>query len=360
MKITFVAPYPNLAGGNRVVADYAEGLRRKGHDVVFAAAASSRSVRRQVRSAIRERKLPSRENNAAIKSHFQNRDIEIIFAEKPGPVLAETVPDADIIIATWWETAFWIKDFPAEKGEKFYFMQDYGASNQPLDRLIESWHFGYKMITISRWLDSLVQKFAPQPTALVINGVDPALFDVGARQKATPPTVGFLYSSLPTKGAAFAIDAIGKAASQIPDLAVQILGELPEEFLRQLPSNTTVRHHVRDDALRDIYGACDAWLFPSLHEGFGLPILEAMACGTPVIAFASSAAPEVMGDNVGVLTPIGDVDRMADAIVRFANMPESDWRDHAEAARNTVYPFYTVDRAVEDFEAALLNFPETR
>jgi glycosyltransferase involved in cell wall biosynthesis len=50
---------------------------------------------------------------------------------------------------------------------------------------------------------------------------------------------------------------------------------------------------VSDDLLPAIYSAAEALAFPSLYEGFGLPILEAMACGTPVVASRASCLPEV-------------------------------------------------------------------
>lgn len=53
--------------------------------------------------------------------------------------------------------------------------------------------------------------------------------------------------------------------------------------------------HISDDELVMLYNLCKLFIFPSLHEGFGLPILEAMACGAPVIASNNSSIPEVMG-----------------------------------------------------------------
>jgi alpha-1,3-rhamnosyl/mannosyltransferase len=65
-----------------------------------------------------------------------------------------------------------------------------------------------------------------------------------------------------------------------------------------------------------VYSAAGCFVFPSLHEGFGLPALEAMACGTPVIASNRSSLPEVVGD-AGLLVDPADAAAIAGAIGRL-------------------------------------------
>jgi glycosyltransferase involved in cell wall biosynthesis len=61
--------------------------------------------------------------------------------------------------------------------------------------------------------------------------------------------------------------------------------------------------YVTDDDLPSLYSGAEALIFPSLHEGFGVPIIEAMACGTPVITSNCSAMPEVAGDAAILIDP---------------------------------------------------------
>lgn len=72
---------------------------------------------------------------------------------------------------------------------------------------------------------------------------------------------------------------------------------------------------VSEEALRALYRGADLFLFPALCEGFGLPVLEAMASGLPVIASNTSSLPEVVGDAAITLDPL-DVDAWASAIRR--------------------------------------------
>lgn len=73
--------------------------------------------------------------------------------------------------------------------------------------------------------------------------------------------------------------------------------------------------YVPDAAMPLIYSGAAAFVFPSLYEGFGLPPLEAMACGAPVISSQTSSLPEVVGD-AGVLIDPLNVDEIAESLRR--------------------------------------------
>jgi glycosyltransferase involved in cell wall biosynthesis len=70
---------------------------------------------------------------------------------------------------------------------------------------------------------------------------------------------------------------------------------------------------VSDDDLVGLYNAADLFLYPCLYAGFGLPPLEAMACGTPVITSYNSSLPEIVGDAAKLINPY-DSEKLADAI----------------------------------------------
>lgn len=74
---------------------------------------------------------------------------------------------------------------------------------------------------------------------------------------------------------------------------------------------------VDDEALQLLYRGALALVFPSLYEGFGLPPLEAMACGCPVVAARAASLPEVCGDAALYVDPL-DVGEMANALLRVA------------------------------------------
>jgi glycosyltransferase involved in cell wall biosynthesis len=77
---------------------------------------------------------------------------------------------------------------------------------------------------------------------------------------------------------------------------------------------------VLDDDLPALYRGADALVYPSLIEGFGLPVLEAMRCGTPVLTSSTSSLPEVGGEAALYVDPY-DVDAIAAALCKLASQP---------------------------------------
>ncbi|GMV37993.1 MAG: hypothetical protein AMXMBFR61_25010 [Fimbriimonadales bacterium] len=88
-------------------------------------------------------------------------------------------------------------------------------------------------------------------------------------------------------------------------------------------SHTHELGYVPDESLPALYSAADAFFFPSLYEGFGLPVLEAMACGCPVVCSDGGALPEVVGD-AALVVPARDERAWTEAIGRVLGSP--DWR----------------------------------
>ena len=91
--------------------------------------------------------------------------------------------------------------------------------------------------------------------------------------------------------------------------------------LRDLIASSALEGDVRfagfvpDDDLVHFYGATDALVLPSLWEGFGLPALEAMACGAPVVVSDAGALPEVVAD-AGIVFPAGSVEALTASLTR--------------------------------------------
>jgi len=112
-------------------------------------------------------------------------------------------------------------------------------------------------------------------------------------------------------------------------------------------------NYVSDRDLIALYSQCYLFVFPSLHEGFGLPALEAMACGAAVIGSATTSVPEVIGREDALFNPL-DLDQMAE-MMRRALTDDAYWHSLRESSPERVSKFSwdaTGRKALAAFEAA--------
>jgi glycosyltransferase involved in cell wall biosynthesis len=351
MRITFILPGFNLSGGARVLAVYADRLRRRGHQVLAVAPGEPRpSLRRVLGALLRGEGWPSRDTGP---SHFDGVGVERRLLDHPGPVTDADLPDADVVIATWWETALWASRLAPAKGVAVHFIQGYDVYVDPPETVDPAYRLPLPKIVISSWLRNLVQQhFGQTPIAVIPNSVDTATFHAPPRGRQSTPTVGLTYSTERIKGCDISLRAYEQARAELPNLRLVSMGNNPVSESLPLPPGAEFTFHARDEVLRQVYAGCDVWLSGSREEGFGLPILEAMACRTPVIAAPAGAAPELLAKGGGVLVPFEDVPAMARAIVQICTLPDAEWRALSDAALANARSF-TWDDAVAMMEAAL-------
>lgn len=117
------------------------------------------------------------------------------------------------------------------------------------------------------------------------------------------------------------IEAFSKI--KLVDVKLAIVGKINkmDETIAQLPQQLGIGDRVRflgfvpDEDLAALYGAAEAFVFPSLYEGFGIPPLEAMACGCPTIVSRVASLPEVCGCAAYYVNPL-DIDSIAEGIFK--------------------------------------------
>jgi len=353
MKITFVLPTLSLSGGIRVVSIFAERLKKRGHEVfVISVPPSKPSLIQQAKSVLRGRGwIPTPQQPP---SFFDNLSVQPKIINRYRPIKNKDLPDADVIVATWWETAEWVAKLSPSKGAKAYFLQHYEVFDYlPKARVEATWNLPLHKITIAQWLVDIAHKrYGDHQVSLVPPTVDTKQFYASKREKQSIPTVGMYYSQAYWKGSDIALKAFSLAAEKIPNLRLIAFGmEEPSPEL-PLPPNSQFVIQPDQDKLKDYYSKCDAWLFPSRCEGFGLPIIEAMACRTPVIGTPVGAAPEFLSGGTGILVKPEDPEAMAKAIEFICGLPNADWQAMSEAAYAKAI-VYTWDDATERFEGAL-------
>jgi glycosyltransferase involved in cell wall biosynthesis len=360
MKITFVLPNLSLSGGIRVVAVYADRLKQRGHEVfVVSVPKRSPTLRQQVRSLLKGKGwLPTPQPQT---SHFDHLDVSRRVLECHRPVTDADVPDADVVIATWWETAEWVAQLLPAKGAKLYFIQHYEVFDYLSKERVEATYWlPMQKIAVAQWLvDLMAEKYGDRTIQLVPNAIDPKQFYAPPRTKQPIPTVGLMYSPAQWKGCDLSLKAVELARQAIPNLRLVAFGDTHSSDSLPLPVGTEYFYKAHQDVLRMVYSQCDVWLFGSRSEGFGLPILEAMACRTPVIGTPTGAAPELLADGAGVLVKSEDPEDMARAIAKVCQLSQDNWRRMSDMAY-TRATSYTWDDACDRFEAVLVSQSSTR
>lgn len=136
---------------------------------------------------------------------------------------------------------------------------------------------------------------------------------VRARHKLSAPYVLAVGTVQPRKNYEFLVRAFRLVAERHPHQLIIAGGkgwldeDLPLEIVRQgLQDRVRLAGFVDDADLPALYTMAELLVFPSLYEGFGLPLLEAMACGTPVISSNASSLPEVAQGDSAILLPPDD------------------------------------------------------
>lgn len=109
------------------------------------------------------------------------------------------------------------------------------------------------------------------------------------------------------------------------DLRLLVVGAAGRVFAGQgfdhVPDGVQLLGRVEDTDLPSLYAAAEAMVYPSLYEGFGLPPLEAMACGTPVITSNTTSLPEVVGNAALLINPYLEVS-LLQAMQRITEQPQ--------------------------------------
>lgn len=138
------------------------------------------------------------------------------------------------------------------------------------------------------------------------------------------------------------------ARRTVPGIELVIAGDPGAQAPASMPG-ARMLGRVTQEELADLYGAAGCFVFPSRYEGFGLPCLEAMACGCPVAAYRNSSLPEVV-DGAGLLVSDGDPAALGQAAAEMARNP-GEWRQKGIARAGEFDWGKAATQTVEAYEA---------
>ncbi|MFN8625553.1 MAG: glycosyltransferase family 4 protein [Candidatus Binatia bacterium] len=208
----------------------------------------------------------------------------------------------------------------------------------------------------STFVESTIRAFHPnKQLARAPYGVDLAFWHPAPRSHGSG-RLRFIYVGQASirKGIPLLLEAWEQAAVRDAELELVGTWQLAERKRVTLPHGVTHRPACSPAALRERYRAADVFVFPSFFEGFGLVLLEAMACGLPAIASEATAGPDIVSADSGRLLPCGDLDALVGSLRWFAQHRDRlpvvsraaraqaercTWEDYRRCVNEAVAPF---------------------
>ena len=252
---------------------------------------------------------------------FRNRDVRSIVV----PVLAgESVPGRfDVVVATAWQVVPAVQALPARLGRKVYFLQDHESyllgDAAIRAAMARTFTVPWPLVVNSEPVQRLVEAVAGRGCQRIPCAIDTATFgldtpvDSGERQ-----LVGFPARLEQAKRTGDAVAAVELVRSRIEPgrrPGVWCFGSHPRA---DIPAWIT--HHVApgDGELRHLYNRTAVFIVPSLHEGFGLPGAESMACGAALVSTRNGGVNAYATHaESALLCPVKDPGALAAATIRL-------------------------------------------
>ena len=185
----------------------------------------------------------------------------------------------------------------------------------------------------------------PARISVVPLGADTEVFAPPQVPRVAGRIVAMASADTPLKGVATLLEAFAKLRTEreVELVLVSKPGPRTRQLVDSLAIDDSVRfvHGLSDRDLAGVLGSAEVACVPSLYEGFSLPAVEAMACGTPLVASRAGALPEVVGEDgsCGQLVAPGDAEQLAGALAVLLDDPDRRRRMGAAARARAVERF---------------------
>ena len=227
----------------------------------------------------------------------------------------DIIEDADISVATSYETAKPVSKLSCSKGEKFYFIQHFEDWSTSKENLYSSYRLGMNNIVISKWLKKIVDEASNKNNKLILNGLDLKTFCRNTKISKKKYTIAMMYSDDPMKGSIYGLKAIDVLIKKYKNLEIVLYGnpKRPPELLK------SIKYYRRasEESVSKILNEASIFLCTSISEGFGLPGLEAMGCECALVTSDCIGALEYANNSNSIIYKPKDIDAIVESISKL-------------------------------------------
>ena len=324
-----------VAGGVRAILTYADRLAGLGHDVTLVVPAGGRGAAwwRNVQRAGPEW-MPGLRARIAWVARWS----------------ADALPDADVLVATAWQSAPVVAAAPARCGAKLYLVQHYESLYHGEPAAVDAtYRLPLAKVVISTWLRDVMRERFDSDAEVLVTPVDRALFRrVPVQVTTSRPRVLMLHHDYAWKGVADGLAVVARVKERVPALWLVGFGVKPP---RRRPAYDEFHVDPPQTALAALYSGCDLYLCPSWDEGLGMPPMEAMACGAALVTYDNGGCRDYARDGqTALVAPRRDAAALTTALARLAADPALRARI-AAAGMAHVTTAFDWDRSVARLEA---------
>ncbi len=320
MDIAFVLPTISTvpSGGHKIVFDYANYLNRSGHSVTIYYITENLMKRRfrneRLRKAVCTFVAPrfprwyKLERGIRVKSLFERR-----------------MPyNHDVVIATAVKTAYFLSEIKSG-AEKAYFIQGFETWNATQEEVYNSYNLIRNKIVVSKWLLEIVRNHSCGNIKILSNPINTRIFKCDKSQKERiKHSLAFHYRTEKCKGSTYAIEVVKKLQEEYHDLSVFVVGISERPY--DLPEYCKYYRKIKSEQIAEINNIVQVFLCTSIDEGFGLPGMEAMACGCALVSTDYPGVREYATDEYNaLLSPARDTEMLVSNIEKL--FEDIDLRD---------------------------------
>ena len=355
MRITFIQSSLWLSGGARVVVEFANRLNARQHEVsvVIPKGAISEELAKEISPAV-----------AILEANYTlTKSIGLLGKMRLTYAMVQAIKPCDVIVSTHTPTTL-VSFFAGSilrRGVPVWLYQDYPGmfAERPFEgwllRNALRWHKA--ALVVSNHLKEDLSSFSQGTILYVGEGLSHVHYLKPTQRSeiqaaSSRRSIFYLGDFRPRKGLVDFLAAARLVAEKVPDIELWVATKEPGEVQTDLPVRFIFR--PSQELLAELYATCDLFVSASWYEGFGLPPLEAMACGAPVVMTDSGGVRDFASpENNCLLVPPRKPEQLAQAMQRVLEDGELAARLRLNGPPTAAQ--FSWENATDRFEQALFT-----